>query len=1200
MSKKKKITVLIFPLIFIIAIFAIKFWGQEGTCDEYLGVFTENFDTLEYKDSTYTSAANWPSGPVILSKLGGNLQVAEPTGIGAMIYVCDDGDFDGDGKPDLIGLDITNRDTDPVNYPRLILIRNNWEDLNGDEIDDDGIIFQIDPAEVYDIGLAVGPATITVGDYNNDGLRDFFFMKNVVDDAVYDGFVAAMYINTGTAEDPDFLPYTNFPNLDFAAKFMNAGIYVQWAADHVHSVDIDQDGDTDILVISKDQIFIVRNPGPDNFTIDNFQVSELSYDQTTGYTAGMGGSSIDAADFDYDGDIDILGGSVEDYSYLVFYENDGTGNFTRKEIPIPDATCNGTVITLVEDFDQDGLVDIFGANDRWRADNPAKMWVMKNKGPVEGGPGLPFELEWKCLNDCLPILPPNNDVDIGASLDMDLDGDMDIVLADANHNGDYYQIINLLAPVYTTFGEARSLNITSELNPSTDAITKIKITSLSQGHMGGVPDGLKIEYYVTNNGRDWEFYASFEGADIIQLNNLPEHTFNHFGSQLKWKALLSAPEDPMVDYTGASFETPYINDISFEYTTVERQEYSRTSVATTITIEGEQRKKLIIGDTFYFPGFQGHLRAYDVTSMTLTDSSYSVLRTVTRPDLGAPSGRQIIPEGVDILWDAGELLNSRSAADRTIYTATPVDSDLTRLEFTVANVGTLGPLLQDFNNDNEGLINFVRGEGRDWKLADSNHSNPIVVGPPDGDPNLKGAGYDTFVTTWEDRPKVLYVGANDGMIHCFDAVTGEELWGFIPYNLLPRLRDQWAIDEATGVRYYIREELVDGSPVAEDVYIDADGDATKEWITILICGQGPGKGSVVGGGLNYYVALDVTDPNNPQPLWEFTDDRLGETWSVPEIGKITISGADTWVAFTSSGYDNNPDFEAGNVFYVVDLETGDDFWSFEVPDIDTSASFTNIPNAFPGSPSIIDIDQDGYTDRVYVGDLDGRVWRVDVSFDYQDPTSWTQELLYTDSNNYPIISNTAVWLSPSMTTPVPRLYFGTGGDDSAPSDANYSFVALLDGDVPEVEWYLGDSAILGLDAAKEVGNLNVGDKVWADPKVSDHIVYFSTFAGSIESVDPCENIAGAGKLYARYIQPVAGTVIGGTAFKTAGGPQESLGLTIKTRAAVTMGERERTEGGTRKREVYIQEYDSTIQKLEQTVGALLKIKTWREIYKIIK
>ena len=63
---------------------------------------------------------------------------------------------------------------------------------------------------------------------------------------------------------------------------------------------------------------------------------------------------------------------------------------------------------------------------------------------------------------------------------------------------------------------------------------------------------------------------------------------------------------------------------------------------------------------------------------------------------------------------------------------------------------------------------------------------------------------------------------------------------------------------------------------------------------------------------------------------------------------------------------------------------------------------------------------------------------------------------------------------------------------------------------------------------------------------------------------------------------------------------ESLTLSIKTRSAVTLGEQSVTEGGIRKRDVYIQEYDSTIQKLEQVTGGLLKIKSWREIYQIIK
>jgi hypothetical protein len=915
----------------------------------------------------------------------------------------------------------------------------------------------------------------------------------------------------------------------------------------------------------------------------------------------MGGSAVDAGDLDNDGDIDVVAGTVADLDYVVFYENDGTGYFTRYDIPIPNPDVIGTVTINIDDFNQDGWFDIMLANDVWRAGNDARMWMLENKGLLEGG-GLPLNLEYVCFNDCLPITPDPHDVDMGVSVDFDMDGDMDVIFADANHSGDYYLLVNELANVYTTYGEAWSTNISAGLDPNLYAITKAEITQLNMKTRGGSKTGLKVELYLSNNdGQDWEFFQSFEENDIHNHSNLPVHTFNHFGSHLRWKAILSAPEDPVEGYSGASFDTPLIDEITFEYTLVDKREYTRTSVVVTNVEDGGQQKKYLLASTFYFPTWEGHLRAYDLSGMTPDSTSYSVLKTVSRPDLSESSGREIVPSGVEIVWDAGELLDARSAASRTVYTATPVDSVLTRIDFTASNVDTLGPILQDVNNENAGLIDFVRGEGREWKLGDSNYSNPVVIGPPDETPTIMGDGYQDFMNTWVDRRKVVYVGANDGMLHCFDVLTGEEVWGFIPYNLLPKLKNMWAVDGATGERYSARDIYVDGSPIVADVYIDADGDASKEWTTILISGQGSGKGSSIAGGTNYYFALDVTDPDNPQPLWEFTHDFLGETWSVPVVGKIRKNGEDAWLAFMGSGYDNNASEVVGNVFYAVDAETGEYFWAFYAGEVDTTVELGwNIPNTIPCSPSIVDINQDGLADRVYVADLDGRVWKVDVSIEYQDPTSWAGVIIYEDSNNYPIISKPAVWINYVLGGTIPRLYFGTGGDDRAPSDVAYSFVALLDAPTPEVEWYLGDPTILGLPEDKDVGSLSSGERVWADPKVADYIVYFSTLTGSIDSVDPCESITGVGKLYARFVQTVAGSIIGGTAFVTASGSQETIDLAIKTRAAVTFGERERAASGTRKREVYIQEYDSTIQKLEQSIGALLKIKSWREVYRVIR
>jgi Tfp pilus tip-associated adhesin PilY1 len=455
-----------------------------------------------------------------------------------------------------------------------------------------------------------------------------------------------------------------------------------------------------------------------------------------------------------------------------------------------------------------------------------------------------------------------------------------------------------------------------------------------------------------------------------------------------------------------------------------------------------------------------------------------------------------------------------------------------------------------------------------------------------------GDGYQEFRESLSTRRTVLYVGADDGMIHCFDVLTGEELWGHIPFNLLPKLSKMWAVDPVTQARYFSRDIYVDGSPSVADVYV------CGQWKTILVCGQGPGRGSITGGGTNYYFALDVTTPEDPVPLWELTADTMGETWSVP----TSADDPGQRLRPSGSGYDNNPEpgVVLGNVFYAVDLGDASVFWTFTADEVDTSAVFTNIQNTMPGSPSLIDNNRDGFADRVYIGDLDGRVWKVDIGSAFETAGSWAAEAIYTDPDNYPIITKPALWRSSTSQTPITRVYFGTGGDDTAPDTATYSFVALVDveGD-PRIEWFLGVPN--GVRTAEEdVGDLGVGEKVWADPKLADYTVYFSTLMGGIESVDPCADLAGAGKLYGRFLVSFAGSPLGGTAFKTALGPRESLDLSIKTRSAVTIGEQQTTETGIRKREVYIQEYNSTVQKLEQTTGRLIKINSWREIYKIKK
>ncbi len=1204
------------------AVVAPRLWPQAvQACTEYTRAFGENFDTVDYKDLTQSSVARWPSGPITLPRLGSNFIVGGADRMGRRIYQCASGDFTGDGYPDLVGLDITGEFpvTAGVAWSELRLIRSNYSANLGAPP-----LFSVDMATSYDrFYNHTGPATITVGDYNGDGLLDYFFMRNSADQFGYTNFLAAMYINVGTATNPDFRPYNSSPNLNFTTRFQAVPIYLFWAANHLFSSDIDRDGDVDILAISQDRIYLLRNPGPGNFTLAAWSVAELSYNARTGYAGLPGGSAVAAGDFDGDGDADIVAGTVGTAAFLVYYENDGTGHFTRNEIAITNPTCVAVVGILADDFTGDGRPDLFVVTDSAYGSVPqARIWFLRNRGVVDG------QVDWlfQCLNACAPPTPSPYDIDMSTALDYDNDGDVDIVIADANHSGDYYYIENGLAAVYELYARAQSTNIGAGLlDPRLHAITQIRVSSIRQGVLGGSSLGLDVEVLFSNNaGSTWETYRTFSDAEIVDAANLPWYDFKNFGADLRWRIVLTAEEDPMVDYEDASFETPYVGELEIEFIYVDRREYSRASAAATIITSSGLSKKLVIGSSFVFPGWEGQLRAYDVSAVAFSESSTSELRTITTSDLDAATGRTLI-EGAAVLWDAGQLLNARDPGSRTIYTAIKPGGVATvnppvRLDFTRANLGnpaTAGSLawcLQDVNNDNAGLVDFVRGAGRYWKLGDINHSTPVVVGPPSDDPAYKGTGYAEFAAAYASRPKVAYVGANDGMLHCFDAATGEELWGFIPYNLLPKLRNMYAVDAANNSRFYFHDVYCDGTPAVADVELPLLG-----WRTVLVTGQGPGSGSAFAGGLNYYWALDVTDPSNPQPLWEIYhrdgSDRItmGETWSTPAIGKVNYNGTARWVAFMGSGYDNDPAANiAGRYFYVVRLDSGAIIRTRSVANVNSNNNtvmagdrrpykYTDIAAAFVASPTAVDLDRNGYIDYVYAADLDGRLYRLDVTG--QASNTWNLTAIYTDYLYYPIITQPAVWVDPlEGGPPRARIYIGTGGDDRAPADRDYSFVALVDNGENEadVEWYLGVPERLDLSATYQRGELGSGSKVWADPVIADQIVYFSTLRGSIESVNPCLSLGEAGRLYARYVRTTSAIPIGGTAFKTTtGSPPEYLDLISKARRAVTVGEAERVGGRVNKREIYVQEYDSTLEKLEQPIGSLLRIKSWREIYRII-
>ncbi|MDE2402935.1 MAG: hypothetical protein KGL90_14850 [Burkholderiales bacterium] len=268
-------------------------------------------------------------------------------------------------------------------------------------------------------------------------------------------------------------------------------------------------------------------------------------------------------------------------------------------------------------------------------------------------------------------------------------------------------------------------------------------------------------------------------------------------------------------------------------------------------------------------------------------------------------------------------------------------------------------------NDGTNLVNWLRGSfdyeesnpsnplyrKRVAVLGDIVNSQPVVNGPPEL--AYADAGYAAFKAAKANRTPVVYVGANDGMLHAFsaknDANLAKELWAFVPTTVMPNMFRPANTDYANHHQY-----LVDGTPVIGDIY------AGGAWRSILVAGLNSG-----GKGL---YALDVTDPASPKLLWEFTDTQLGYTYGRPIITKLP-SG--TWVVAFASGYNNT---SGKGYLYVVNAYTG-----ASLVRVTTKVGSTVSPSGLAHLNAWVDSVQDNTAKRIYGGDLLGNVWRFVIA-----------------------------------------------------------------------------------------------------------------------------------------------------------------------------------------------------------------------------
>lgn len=435
---------------------------------------------------------------------------------------------------------------------------------------------------------------------------------------------------------------------------------------------------------------------------------------------------------------------------------------------------------------------------------------------------------------------------------------------------------------------------------------------------------------------------------------------------------------------------------------------------------------------------------------------------------------------------------------------------------------------------------YSRCAGGDCNLiGDIYHSTPQVVGSPSE--YVRDESYDAFVIEQKARPLVLYTSTNDGFLHAFDmnvgatsSVGNNELWAFVPPAVLPGMKTQYP---------GLHKQLLDGIPVIRDVVATVSGSTFKlertvadaqagsgRWRTVLV--QSFGSGSTTGG----YFAIDVTDPvpnsagtKGPKFLWQLTktsggEDLFGAATPTPLITTLyfgdpakevavavlpggnggqrlagscprTVASPNTTYPPRASVRCYSPEANAARSLTIVRLDTGEVIRTFRPTGLipGTLASRTTIVNiqspitgqavAYPGDTGTV-------ADRMFVGDRDGSLWRINTAS--ANPADWTMDLFW---DAYPSsLGYGADAAQPVVTPPVLSvdgvgqltIAYSTGDQETFTANAETNFVWSL------TETVSANGKVLGSKANWYSRLLN-GERVAGPISLFNGALFYSTF-----------------------------------------------------------------------------------------------------------
>ena len=358
-------------------------------------------------------------------------------------------------------------------------------------------------------------------------------------------------------------------------------------------------------------------------------------------------------------------------------------------------------------------------------------------------------------------------------------------------------------------------------------------------------------------------------------------------------------------------------------------------------------------------------------------------------------------------WDAGQILTSASVAtgtvtdplvkpaSRKIFTFASAAANRGGQDFTVANKAKLDPEVLTAlatrpagtptsvttSGMQDATINYLRGDRSQEITSTSGYLRPrssimgdIVNSGPvykqGGDPDVTGPGYGDFLATQKTRTGVVYVGANDGMLHAFRVSDGKELFAYLPYGVATQVHK--LADPA-----YAHQAYVDAVPLVGEVQRNG------QWRTVLVSGFGAGAQGI--------FILDVTDPTNftkSNVISEVTDQTfsdLGNVIGQPKLVRMKVAGGSTtkWYVAVTTGFNNYVDDgnrTDGTSKYSTTGQQALLLIGLDNPDTETYK--INLPTLLTSMPAALSnpgvaYDVDGNAVMFYAGDTQGNLWKFD-------------------------------------------------------------------------------------------------------------------------------------------------------------------------------------------------------------------------------